>query len=378
MITFLRGNLLEADAEALVNTVNTVGVMGKGVALQFSRAFPEILKPYQRACKNGDLRLGRVLATPTASLGRNPQFIIQFPTKGHWKEVSNLENIRTGLQSLINELKRLELRSVALPPLGCGQGGLRWGDVRPLIEEAFRALPNIAVSVFEPDEQPTYHPIAAGSKPDLTPAKAILLKLFAAYHFPGEPFGRTEANKLAYFVQTVGVKDLQLKFVKQTFGPYADNLKHQLRDMEGHYITGVGDLTTASEIQVVPSALQEVNRYLESRSDAKRALEQVNELVFGFDDPYGMELLSTVHWLVTQENALTLEDVCQGIQNWNVRKRHLFQNRQHIQIAFDHLEALDWFRHEQPIVTPGKTKTAYQRKKSRKVDAFIRSLEGGK
>lgn len=153
MISFVRGNLFQADVEALINTVNTVGVMGKGIALQFSRSYPEIVKPYELACKSGELTIGQVQTIPL-SVFNGPKYIINFPTKKHWKDVSKLEYVDQGLASLVAEIQRLNIKSVAVPPLGCGLGGLRWADVKSRIESVLGTLNDVRVLVYEPGDKP--------------------------------------------------------------------------------------------------------------------------------------------------------------------------------------------------------------------------------
>jgi len=143
------GDLLQADAEALVNAVNCVGVMGRGIALQFKRTFPQNFKVYAAACKRGDVQPGRMLIVETGARA-NPRFIVNFPTKRHWKEASKLADVASGLDALIGDVRRLGIRSIAVPPLGCGLGGLDWADVRPLIERAFHAVPKVSVLLYEP------------------------------------------------------------------------------------------------------------------------------------------------------------------------------------------------------------------------------------
>jgi O-acetyl-ADP-ribose deacetylase (regulator of RNase III) len=151
MIEINRGNLLEARVEALVNTVNTVGVMGKGIALQFKEAFPEMFRDYAMACKGGNVRLGKMHIFDLGGLMGDRRWIINFPTKGHWRERSRLADIEAGLEDLVDTVRRLEIRCIAIPPLGCGNGGLNWADVRPRIEAAFANLSDVGVLLFEPE-----------------------------------------------------------------------------------------------------------------------------------------------------------------------------------------------------------------------------------
>jgi O-acetyl-ADP-ribose deacetylase (regulator of RNase III) len=151
MIEITKGNLLEARVEALVNTVNTVGVMGKGIALQFKGAFPAMFRDYEKACKAGEVRLGEMHVFDLGGLAGAARWIINFPTKGHWRERSRLTDIEKGLEDLVTTILHLEIRSIAIPPLACGNGGLNWADVRPRIEAAFTNLPDVNVLLFEPE-----------------------------------------------------------------------------------------------------------------------------------------------------------------------------------------------------------------------------------
>jgi O-acetyl-ADP-ribose deacetylase (regulator of RNase III) len=153
MIIEATGNLLDAQAEALVNAVNTVGVMGKGIALQFKKAFPENFAAYEMACKAGEVTSGKMFIFETGSTV-GPRYIINFPTKRHWRDGSRIEDIETGLVALVADVRRLGIRSLALPALGCGNGGLSWKDVRPLIEKVFADLPDTGVLLFAPAAMP--------------------------------------------------------------------------------------------------------------------------------------------------------------------------------------------------------------------------------
>jgi O-acetyl-ADP-ribose deacetylase (regulator of RNase III) len=152
MFEFKQGNLLEEKAETLVNTVNCVGVMGKGIALQFKQAYPENFRHYEKACKASEVQPGRMFTVATGSL-LNPRYIINFPTKRHWRNNSKIEDIKSGLVALVQQVQRLGITSIAMPALGCGNGGLNWADVKPLIESAFAQLPDVQVIIFEPLSQ---------------------------------------------------------------------------------------------------------------------------------------------------------------------------------------------------------------------------------
>lgn len=149
MITHKTGNILTEDVEALVNTVNCVGIMGRGIALQFKKAYPENFKAYAAACKGNEVQPGRLFVFETGQL-MNPRYIINFPTKRHWRGKSRMEDIDAGLIALVAEIRVRNILSIAIPPLGSGLGGLDWSEVRPRIEAALRECSDVKVVLFEP------------------------------------------------------------------------------------------------------------------------------------------------------------------------------------------------------------------------------------
>lgn len=151
MIQSIQGNLLESQVDALVNAVNCVGVMGNGIALQFKNTFPENYDMYRAACRRGEVVPGKMFITEFHR-EEPPRYIINFPTKRHWRELSRITDIDAGLTALIATVERLNIQSIAIPPLGCGLGGLDWNDVRPRIESVFtRRAPDVRVLLFEPN-----------------------------------------------------------------------------------------------------------------------------------------------------------------------------------------------------------------------------------
>lgn len=343
MIEFRRNNLLAADAEALVNSVNTVGVMGKGVALQLKKKFPGNFKEYERACKQGRVVVGKMFTVELDSL-TNPRYIINFPTKKHWRENSRLEYIEQGLEDLVSEVRRLDLTSIAIPPLGCGNGGLSWErEVRPLIEEALAQVPETKAYVYEPSEaaKPAFLE-AAGEKPRMTSARATMIELFGAYKISHYRLGRTVAQKLAYFAQAAGEKSLNLEFEKGSYGPYAATLEHVLQGLDGYYLTGYGDRVGGSDMELLPDAKEQAESFLRDYPETEKHVERVSRLIEGFETPYGLELLATVHWAATMSDDPSLEEVTSTVQDWSHRKEHLF-GEDHISIAWKHLRDEGWF-----------------------------------
>ncbi len=347
MIEFKQGNLLEEKAEALVNTVNCVGVMGKGIALQFKRAYPENFRQYQKACKAGEVRPGSMFTVTTGSIF-NSRYIINFPTKRHWKGKSKLEDIKAGLTSLVAEVQRLNITSIAIPPLGCGNGGLNWTDVRPLIESTFVALPDVRVIIFEPSRAPAAEKMpVATKKPNMTRGRALVIQLLEIYGIPGYELTKLEIQKLAYFLQEAG-EELKLHYVAHNYGPYAHNLNHVLNRIEGHFIRGYGDGTSraeSAEIYVLEEGRKAAQKFLETQPEARQNLERVSNLIYGFETPYGVEMLATVHWVATKYDnpAQDSEQAISLVHEWNERKLHLFQP-QHIRKAWQRLQEQNWLR----------------------------------
>lgn len=338
------GNLLEASTEAIVNTVNTVGVMGKGVALQFKRRYPDNYRAYAAACKAGEVQIGRMFVTelpPTLDSG--PRFIVNFPTKKHWRGGAKLEFIQAGLQDLTQVVQERRIRSIAMPALGCGNGGLLWHDVRPVIERAFEHLSDVQVILYPPEQAPapeaeTLRPRTA--RPRLAKGSAAMLRLFQLYLLPDYTLGRTEAQKLMYFLQEAGL-NLGFTFEKRQYGPYADAVRHVLERMEGHFIGGLGSGEGPSRIGLLPSAGAEAQQVLESHPEVQEPLDRVAALIEGFETSYSMELLATVHWVATREDARNVDEALERIREWNDRKREKMRP-EHVHIAWDHLQEQGW------------------------------------
>ena len=346
MIEFKQGNLLEENTEAIVNTVNCVGVMGKGIALQFKQAFPENFRQYERACRAGEVQPGRMFSVNTVNI-LYPRYIINFPTKRHWRGKSKIEDIKSGLKALVAEVQQLGIGSIAIPPLGCGNGGLDWGEVKPLIESAFAQLPDVQVIIFEPSGAPAAEKMpVATPKPKITRARALFIRLLELYGIPGYELTKLEIQKLAYFLQEAG-EPLRLPYVKHIYGPYAANLNHVLKDIEGHYIRGYGDGTGKAEIYVLPEGREAAQTFLEKEPEAQERLERVSSLITGFETPYGLELLATVHW-VAKENpkaAKGSEQAIALVHEWSERKRKIFKEG-HIRKAWQRLNDQNWLVYE--------------------------------
>lgn len=343
MIEFKTGDILQTDAEALVNTVNCVGIMGRGVALQFKNVFPENFKAYAAACSREEVQPGRMFVFETGFLA-NPKYIINFPTKRHWRGKSRMEDIDAGLKALVVVIRERGIRSIAIPPLGSGLGGLEWSEVRSRIEAALRGMDAVHAVVFEPhasqDPQPGKR---AGKVPAMTEGRAALVGLMRRY-LGGllDPFVTLlEVHKLMYFMQEAG-QPLRLRYVQAPYGPYAENLRHVLREIEGYFVSGYANGGDApdKELALVPGAVDDAEAFLAAHPRTRARFERVAELVQGFETPFGLELLSTVHWVATHDRARTQDEIVADVYAWNERKRQ-FSPRQ-IRLAFDVLTSKGW------------------------------------
>lgn len=350
MIEYTGGNILHADAEALVNTVNCVGVMGRGIALQFKNAYPKNFKAYEAACQRQEVQPGRMFVYATGELA-NPRFIINFPTKRHWRGNSRMEDIESGLVDLVEVIRRNNIQSIAIPPLGSGLGGLEWDDVRPRIEQALAALPQVKVLLYEPKGAPTSDKMQHKREaPKMTAGRAALVELMSRYlkGLLDPAVSLLEVHKLMYFLQESG-EPLRLQFKAAHYGPYAENLRHVLNAIEGHLVSGYADGGDIPEktLELVPGAEDEANQFLAHHQATRERFDKVADLVSGFESPYGLELLSTVHWVAKVGEARTVDEVTQRVYAWNDRKRQ-FTSRQ-IGLAMEVLTRKGWVGHSATV-----------------------------
>lgn len=342
MIRYTSGNLLESNAEALVNTVNEIGVMGKGIALMFREAFPEGSRTYAEACERGEVQVGRVFVTENHSL-TGPRWIIHFPTKKHWRNPSQMPWVREGLQDLARVVAEKKIRSIALPPLGCGQGGLDWSQVRSEIETALGDVPGLEVQVYEPVKTYQNAPKRQGVSA-LTAPRALIAEMVRRYSVLGISCSNLEVQKLAWFLQRAihraGLPDLlKLNFSAERYGPYSDQLRHLLNELDGSYLHCEKRLADAGPLDAIwfeDSKRDEVAAYLDSPNAASYhpAMEEATSIIDGFESPLGMELLSTVDWLFAQEScAPNITSVRAALDQWPGgkaaarRKQQLFDDR---------------------------------------------------
>ena len=351
MITFAKGNLLEADVEAVVNTVNTVGIMGKGIALMFKEQFPRNYQAYACACESGEVRVGKMFVMENKELF-GPKWIINFPTKTHWRVKTRIEWIEEGLEDLVRVIREKNIRSIAVPPLGCGQGGLDWRAVRPLIAAALENVDDLRAVIFEPTSK--YQNVAKRTGTEkLTPARALVAEMVRRYCLLGIDCSILEVQKLAWFIERgvkrVGVEDpLQFSFAADRYGPYSDRLRHMLDSLDGSYLRCDKRLADAKALDLIwfnDAKKDHVSTFLNSGEGKKYAgvLEWASFTIDGFESPLGMELLATVDWLMQHDGIEpSIEGVMEGLGKWaggaaaGNRKLKIFDERL-IAIALDQL-----------------------------------------
>jgi O-acetyl-ADP-ribose deacetylase (regulator of RNase III) len=352
MIRFTQGNLLDADAQALVNTVNTVGVMGKGVALMFKEAYPENFKAYEEACRSEEVQIGKMFVTERRGEMFGPKWIVNFPTKAHWRFPSRMEWIVQGLDDLKRFITENSVKSVALPPLGAGNGGLAWRDVRRKIEAALAELNDVEVIVYEPTAK--YQNVAKRTGVEkLTVTRALIAELVRRYSILGFDCTLLEIQKLGYFLERFVEKmnlenRMNFQFTANKFGPYSENLKHLLNGLDGSYLhcdKRLGDAAPFDVIRFDDAKRDKISAYLTlpEVKEFRPALERTSELIDGFESPLGMELLATVDWLVNRASVEpNVRAIRERLASWpggktaGERKLRLFEDRT-IEIALSSL-----------------------------------------
>ncbi len=349
MIVYKKGNILESDAEALVNTVNTQGVMGKGIALQFKNAFPHNFKVYKDACSTGEIGPGKLLIVKDHDLLGGSKWIINFPTKTSWRKPSEYEYVEKGLDDLIKRLPEIPVSSLALPPLGSGNGGLDWNKVKVIIENKLSKL-NIDVTVFEPNA--LIQETMKKERVKLTEARAMLLYMLYQLQRNGEFVSEFSSEKLCYFLQRFGGnKYLKLDFQPNFYGPYSGKVRHVINYLNGSYIIGFSamDKKPFEALQLIPDGEETVNKYLDEKPELKKIASATENFLEGFYSDFALELLSSIDYITQKEETYDFEKVKTSLANWSDRKRTLFSNDRFITIALEHLKSAGLILNESPL-----------------------------
>lgn len=339
MIQYIEGNLLESKAQALVNTVNTVGVMGKGIALQFKNQFPNNSKIYNKACKEETIAIGKLLVTEDESLLGGKKIIVNFPTKKDWRQPSEYEYIEKGLIDLVNVIQEKKIKSIAIPPLGAGNGGLDWSKVKVLMEKYLSSL-ETDIYIYQPNY--TVQEVLKKERVALTPARAMLLSVLFDLVKNGEFVSEFAAEKIAYFLQRFGAKEtFKLDYQPNFYGPYSGKVKHVLYYLNGSYISGYSskDKKPFEELGLMMDAEKDVDTYLNTSENKELRLivEKTKDFLTGYYSSFGLELLSTVDFIMTSKNVNSLEEIKKHLSNWSARKSNMFSNPEFISLAVEKL-----------------------------------------
>jgi len=340
MIKYVTGNILESETQALVNTVNTVGVMGKGIALQFKKAFPENFKKYAKACKKGEIAIGKLFVNKENTI-YGEKIIINFPTKKDWSKPSEYEYIEKGLDELIKIIEENKIKSIALPPLGAGSGGLIWGKVKTIIEEKLKNVDS-EILVYEPTKD--IKEKLKKERVKLTDARALMLYVLYDLVKQGEFVSEFSAEKVCYFLQKFGAeKYFKLKYQPNFYGPYSGKVRFVLNYLSGSYISGYSDLNKKpfEPLLLIPDGDKEVKDFIESKPELKTIAQKTVKFLDGFYSDFGLELLSTVDWIMNKKNTDDINVVKQELSKWSERKRTRFSDDRYIEIAIKYLKNVE-------------------------------------
>ena len=338
MIEYRIGDLFESSSEALVNTVNTVGVMGKGIALQFKNLYPSNYKKYIELCKRGDFQIGHILVVRDHNTLSGEKIILNFPTKEHWRSPSQYDFIEKGLVELKRILVEENIKSVSMPPLGSGNGGLQWHKVKLLIESHLSDLTTCHIIVYEPNS--SVKEVLKKERVKLTPARAMLLSMLFELVKNGEFVSEFTSEKLCYFLQRFGAeKHFKLNYTQNFYGPYSGKVRHVLNYLNGSYIMGYSDKDKKpfDELDLVIETEQEVIDYLKENDDLFRTVEQTKLFLNGFYSAFGLELLSTVDFIAQSNKNSDKEFIINQLAIWSDRKKTLFSDQRFIDISLNHL-----------------------------------------
>lgn len=338
MITYKEGNIFESNAEALVNTVNTVGVMGKGIALQFKNNFLANYRTYSQACKNGEVMVGKMFVFRDSNLSMGERIIINFPTKTDWRKPSEYIYVENGLKDLVKVIQQYKIKSLALPPLGAGNGGLKWEKVKDLINQYLGDLP-IDIFVYEPNVEIKEE--LKKERVKLTPARALLLYVLFDLVRNGEMVSEFSAEKVCYFLQKFGAKKyFRLNYKPQYYGPYSGQVRRLLNMLSGSYIMGYSDMDKKpfDPLLLITDGYEDVEKFIHSDPELLEIAEKTKNFLNGYYSEFSLELLSSVDYIMTSKNTVEKSIIASELNKWNSRKKANFNNEQFINLSVQHLK----------------------------------------
>jgi O-acetyl-ADP-ribose deacetylase (regulator of RNase III) len=339
MINYVTGNILDSEAQAIVNTVNTVGVMGKGIALQFKKAYPNNYKTYSIACKNEEVIVGKMFVTTDSNISSGEKLIINFPTKQHWRKPSEYIYIEDGLNDLVNVIKLNQIKSIAIPPLGAGNGGLKWEKVKKIIEEKLSHL-DIEIFVFEPSSQIIEK--LKRERVKLTDARALLLFVLYDLVKNGEFVSEFSSEKVSYFLQRFGAKKyFKLQFTPNFYGPYSGKVRFVLNALNGSYIMGYSDMDKKpfEPLTIVADGFNDVKNHIENKPELAIIAKNTTNFLNGFYSDFALELLSSIDFIASTEKSFDKQIISDKLNDWSDRKQSMFYNPKYIDISVRHLQS---------------------------------------
>ncbi|MFK7947876.1 MAG: macro domain-containing protein [Saprospiraceae bacterium] len=340
MIQYITGNIFESEAEALVNTVNTVGVMGKGLALQFKKAYPSNYKAYHKACKNKEIEIGKLFIYKDSNLISGEKTIINFPTKKNWRKPSEYIYIEDGLKDLVTIIEENNIKSIAIPPLGAGNGGLNWEKVKQIIEENLKSL-NVDVFIYEPNFQ--IREKLKKERVKLTNARALLLYLLFDLIRNGEYVSEFSSEKICYFLQKFGAeKYFKLEFTPNFYGPYSGKVRYVLNALNGSYLMGYSDMNKKpfDPLTLISDSYDNISIYIEEKKELLEIATQTKKFLNGFYSDFSLELLSTIDFIIEDKKTFDKSLITKELASWNKRKRSMFSDERYIDIALNHLKII--------------------------------------
>lgn len=314
MINYTTGDLLKSSAEALVNTVNCEGYMGKGIAYQFKMQYPENNVDYVKACKNGSLRVGTM-----HFYKEKGKLIINFPTKDKWRAKSRMEYVDTGLEALIELIMSTGIKSIAIPPLGSGNGGLIWSEVKALIEEKLSVLPeDVQVLIYEPSRNYVPQPTV---EPKLSMSALVLMEIKNGLN----KFDTLRLQKTAYFVNVFAGQSY-FKFKRDKYGPYDNSIaiiSRSIREFQKYH--GVKDTEEAYKILYNKIVSGKVETAL---NELKPAIKKSADFVNGITTNHELECLATILYLVEEKRVLSEDEIVQSFKSWSDDKAKRFSTEE--------------------------------------------------
>ncbi|MEW6054248.1 MAG: macro domain-containing protein [Nitrospirota bacterium] len=336
MVNVLVGDLFESKCQTLVNTVNTVGIMGKGIALEFKKRFPDMFEDYVKRCAEGKVKLGE----PYLYKKLTAPWILNFPTKEHWRSVSNISDIVRGLNFFEQHYKEWGITSIALPPLGCGHGQLEWKIVGPTLYRHMKKL-DIPVELYAPlgtspeeltpeflsrdVEQAVISGRSINNK--IEPGLIAIVEVLARienepYHWP---IGRTMFQKIAYFATELGLKT-GLSYSRGSFGPFAADLKFKITKLVNNGLIKEEQLGRMFSVRPGPTFDDALKLYREEIHQAQPIIERLTDLFLRINTTHQAELASTVHFAAKSYQKDHKEmpsegDVLNEVMEWKQRRR---------------------------------------------------------